>query len=269
MSFFSQFAGGPAKVTQYTSGSGNYTPISTNQSWARVTVVGGGGGGSGGLSGGGNNAGGSGGGGAGTRIEYIKLNEASYAYAVGAGGAGGAINVDAAAGSGSKTTFGPIAAYGGGGARSAISVNNASVAGSAGFSNYTTNEASGNLTSYPGPGFLNGGVGGSAPAQKSGALGISLVTSYGTVTNNTLNNLYGSSATAGANARGGAPGGDSAYGIGGNGGAGTTNNNAGAGNAGNGYGAGGGGGGASSAATGGVGGAGSGGLIIIEEFVQA
>jgi hypothetical protein len=46
MSYFSQFgAGTPAKVTTYNSGSGNYAPISTNQSWARITLIGGGGGG--------------------------------------------------------------------------------------------------------------------------------------------------------------------------------------------------------------------------------
>lgn len=112
MSFFSQFAGGPAKVTQYTSGSGTYTPISTNQSWARVTVVGGGGGGAGPINIPTNPNGAAGGGGGSTVVQYIKLNSASYSYAVGAGGNGGAGN---AGNSGSRSYFGPVFSYGGGG----------------------------------------------------------------------------------------------------------------------------------------------------------
>jgi len=119
MSFFSQFAGGPAKVTEYNTGSGNYVPISTNLSWARLTLVGGGGGG-GGAAYNANNGNfdgtGSGGGGGGFTQVWIKLNAANYAYAVGAAGNGGAGKFGG--NSGGNTTFGNFFAGGGGGGNS-------------------------------------------------------------------------------------------------------------------------------------------------------
>lgn len=119
MSYFSQFTGGPAKVTQYNSGSGNYAPISTNLSWARLTLVGAGGGGGGSAI----NANfgkfggyGSGGGGGGFTQIWVKLNSANYAYAVGAAGNGG---TSAGSGNGGgNTTFGNWYAGGGGGGNS-------------------------------------------------------------------------------------------------------------------------------------------------------
>lgn len=116
MSFFSQFTGGPAKVTQYNSGSGNYVPISTNLSWARLTLVGAGGGGGGRTYNPVNanyDSSGSGGGGGGFTQIWVKLNAANYAYAVGSGGTGGA---DRGGGSaGGNTTFGNWFAGGGAG----------------------------------------------------------------------------------------------------------------------------------------------------------
>lgn len=114
MSYFSQFGGAaPTKVTAYNSGSGNYTPISTNQSWARITLIGGGAGGTGAA----NNSNdvpnfpGTGGGGGGSTLAFVKLTESNYAYSVGA--AGNAGSFQGAGGSGGNTTFGNFYAGGG------------------------------------------------------------------------------------------------------------------------------------------------------------
>lgn len=252
MSYFTQFSSAsPAKVTTYTSGSGNFTPISTNQSWARITLVAGGGGGRG-----------AGGGGGGTRIvEWVKLTLSSYPYAVGAGGAGGS-NV-ANANAGGNTIFGSFVVSGGG----AGSVNslNVDVAGGqgGGTAGFVAADAGQGATALDIR--LGGGRGGEGYNNDTGGsatrglvVGTSLRTvgnnyNYGTVSvNNFTNNVT-------ANGFGGGGGGDSYMGLGGAGGANINNNN---GSAGNGYGAGGGGG------LGNTGGAGTGGIIIVEEFVQ-
>ena len=265
MSFFSQFAGGPAKVTQYTSGSGNYTPISTTQSWARVTVVGGGGAG---FSNGSLTTPGSGGGAGSTVTQYIKLNEASYAYVVGAGGTPGNAGSGTAGNAGGRSYFGNIIAFGGSGAADS---NNRSGGGvGATFAIF----AGGPVLGVPingifGIGLASGGQGG-VPNQRGSAAGYN-----GTYTNyidtNTIPNTYGSIGSPGGNIPGsngaGGAGGDTLYGIGGTGGNGNWNNTAGAGAAGTGYGSGGGGCGTGNPAS--KAGDGAGGLIIIEEFVQA
>jgi hypothetical protein len=263
MSFFSQFAGGPAKVTQYTSGSGNYTPISTNQSWAQVTVVGGGGGGFGPP----NffSVGGGGGGAGATVVQFIKLNEASYPYVVGAGG-GGSSN-------GSKSYFGTIQAFGGfAPTAGAPAVNTFGVgAFAASFPIF----AGGPTFGVPINGIFAGGSVGGGAGGGSGGKGAAagICTSYSNSPSiNEIQNMYAGLSTAGTGSNlGGGGGGDSAYGKGGNGGNGSnlSGTPANSGNAGSGYGSGGGGGGAANSADGGSGGSGAGGLIIIEEFVQA
>lgn len=268
MSFFSQFAGGPAKVTQYTSGSGNYTPISTNQSWARVTVVGGGGAG---FSNGSLTAPGAGGGAGSTVTQYIKLNEASYAYVVGAGGTAGGAGSGTAGNAGGRSYFGNIIAFGGSGA---VDANNRS-AGGAGpqFPIFAGGPTIGlAINGLFGIGLAAGGVGGIAN-QKGSAAGYNGIYSNG-VDGNNIANTYGGLSSAGGNVPGsngsGGGGGDSLYGIGGTGGAGNFTNPGGNAAAGTGYGSGGGGAGATAnSGTYGVAAAGAGGLIIIEEFVQA
>lgn len=92
-------AGKPIKVTQYTSGSGSHTPVSTSNGWFRVTLVSGGSGGFGAsqssfYGGPGNiliqQASGGSGGTNGQAVTYwLKSIEPSYSYTVGAGGTGG------------------------------------------------------------------------------------------------------------------------------------------------------------------------------------
>lgn len=253
MSYFTQFSSAsPAKITTYTSGSGNFTPISVNQSYARITIVAGGGGGSA-----------AGGGGGGTRIiDWVKLTLSSYPYAVGAGGNGGTANVAATVGS--RTIFGPFAVSGGG--ISPQYPTGGPGGGAMGFLFPTSQNEGATIADIR----LGGGAGGRAfsndtfnPADKAYTVG---ATAYreGTANYPTANNgLNLGAGTAqfqnnvAVNSFGGGPGGDSYMGIGGAGGA-NVNNNPGA--VGNGYGAGGGGGSSGAAGTGGI--------IIIEEFVQ-
>lgn len=247
MSYFSQFTGGPSKITTYTSGSGTYTPISTTQSWARVTVVAGGAGG--GTSGTAQNAGSGGGAGA-TRIVWIKLSDASYAYLVGAGGGAGA--------NGSASYFGTIVARPGiAGGDSLFPGNGGGISASSnGYPNGALGQSGG-----------RGGNGGQAFAGTAGCAvafpsflvisGARNVYPAGRSTGGSVSSGYG----------GGGGGGDSAYGIGGNGGNGNGAGTGANGGNGSGYGAGGGAGGAGSVARG-TAGSGSGGLIIIEEFLR-
>lgn len=131
MSYFSQFGGAaPTKVTTYNSGSGNYTPISTNKSWARITLIGGGAGGTGPIGENGGTAG-TGGGGGGSTLAFVKLNAATYAYSVGGGGNGG--QIQGTGNAGGNTTFGDF--YAGGGRGGTINENlpvtpNAGIGGS-------------------------------------------------------------------------------------------------------------------------------------------
>lgn len=266
MSFFTQFSSGPTKVTTYTSGSGNYTPISTNQSWARVTVVGGGGGGGGGQqsNNNANTGGGAGGGGGATRVEWIKLNSASYAYAVGAAGTGG----NGAGNAGSSSRFGTIRAFGGSAGPSGIA-NQDTTGADGGIVSYIVTDATNKFSSGSG-GFLSGGAGGRNQINGA-AVGFPVAGTNGIVTASTLSNTYaGGGATNNSGTYGGGGGGgDSAYGTGGAGGAGGSLNTGGnAGSSASGYGGGGGGGGGDGFNIK-IGGSGSGGLVIIEEFVQA
>lgn len=274
MSYFSQFAGGPAKVTQYTSGSGNYTPISTNLSWARVTVVGGGAGGSSGN--GANNLsspGWSGGAGA-TKVEWIKLNEATYSYAVGSGGGGGAAGSanKQAGNSGSRSYFGQIVAQGG----RAWSGSNASQGPFGGTTQLIANmDSNGIFYGYSGGEYAGGsGIqtnGGETAGAMYGIPYIPTGTNYGNLSQTNITNFFAGRGAAGNtsdNTRGGTGGGDSYYGMGGAGGNGTAQTRGGTGSAGSGYGAGGGAGG-NGYNEGGAGGGGSGGLIIVEEFIQS
>jgi hypothetical protein len=253
MSYFTQFSSAsPAKITTYTSGSGNFTPISTNQSFARITIVAGGGGG--GVAGGG------GGGGGARIIDWVKLTLSSYPYAVGAGGNSG--------NAGSRTIFGTFAVSGGG---AGFAPDGGSGGGAMGFIANTASEGVVNADIR-----LGGGVGGRGydntngnAAAKAGTVGTSAFAAgnnynyadtnsglnLGKHFSSSFNTFFTNNVTP--NGSGGGPGGDSYMGIGG---AGTANVNSGTGTAGSGYGSGGGG--------GATGGAGAGGIIIIEEFVQ-
>ena len=121
MSYYSQFGGSnPAKITTYNSGSGTFTPISNNQSWARITLVGGGGGGAGYSYDANNyeyNVASGGGGGGGTVQAWVKINSA-LGYSVGAGGGAGVAYVNYFSnngGNGGNTSLGNIIAGGGAG----------------------------------------------------------------------------------------------------------------------------------------------------------
>jgi hypothetical protein len=111
-------------VQTFTSGSGTYTtPANTKLLWIRL--VGGGGGGSGAAA----STGGTGGG-AGGYVEYFTTSPlASYAYAVGAAGTGGATNANGT--DGGNTTFGTSLLTGNGGVHGAISSNNGGAGGTA------------------------------------------------------------------------------------------------------------------------------------------
>lgn len=250
MSAFSQFVGGPARVTTYTSGSGTFTPTVAN-SWCRVTMVSGGGGGSRPPDGSAA-AGGGGGGGGGTVIMWLRIAGATD-YVVGAGGVGATV-ANTFGGAGGFTRLGTFSVFG---------------------ANYsppaTTNL--GNLgvsvggTNSNGVGVLGGGGGqGGAAGANNGRSGYSSGYLINANTAADLAGVYYSSAggTAATNAGGGGGGGGAygAGGAGGNGSAGATGGN-GANATGNG---GGGGGGGQGATTSGNGGNGTGGVIHIEEF---
>lgn len=254
MSYFTQFSSAsPAKITTYTSGSGNFTPISVNQSYARITIVAGGAGGSTG----------GGGGGGGTRIiDWVKLTLSSYPYAVGAGGNGGTVNSSPTIGS--RTIFGPFAVSGGG------ITPNYPIGGPGGGAMGFIVQSSTNEGATVADIRLGGGAGGraydngtGAGADKAYTVGATVFESGDAnypVSNNGLNLQAGITQfqnNVAVNSFGGGPGGDSYMGIGGAGGANVNNN---PGSIGNGYGAGGGGGSSGAAGTGGI--------IIIEEFVQ-
>ena len=101
MSVYTQFVGGakPVRVTTYTSGSGTFTPISSN-TWATVTLVGGGGGGRYTPSPGAGK-----GGKAGGMLRQWTQIAGATAYSVGAGGGNSS--------SGGNSTFGPLTGPGG------------------------------------------------------------------------------------------------------------------------------------------------------------
>lgn len=105
------------KKTIYTSGSGNHVPDASTR-YMEVEMIGGGGGG-GGADGDAGTAGIGGGGGAGAYLRklYTAPLAASYAYAVGAFGAGGAAGNNAGV-AGGNTTFGALTAPGGNGGSS-------------------------------------------------------------------------------------------------------------------------------------------------------
>lgn len=94
----------PLRLTQYTSGTGTFTPLG-NTRWMRVTVLGGGAGGNS-SSGAQNNPGGK----AAIPVTFwVQKTASSYSYSVGAGGTG----VGSGTGnSGSNTTFGTLTGYG-------------------------------------------------------------------------------------------------------------------------------------------------------------
>lgn len=246
MSFFTQFSSsGPAKITTYTSGSGNFSPISTNQSWARITIVGGGGGGAGGGS---NSAGGKSGA---SLTWWQKLNLSSYSYSVGAGGTSGA---NSAGNAGGNTRFGSITVLGAG------STNQTwlAVAG-AGYmqNNPSTVNYANNLFPQNQP---LGGITQASGGPAGGQPGYEVTT-------------LGGGGSSGQGNYPGAGGASSMYGQAGNGGfsfTGGDGNQPTAGNAGTGFGAGGGGGAKdnNNATVNSSGGAGSAGVIIIEEFIQ-
>jgi len=276
MSFFTQFSGGPARITEYTSGSGNFTPLSTTNSYARVTIVAAGGGGGGGFYSGnlGSGAGGGGGGG-GTKIFEMKLNESSYSYAVGAGGAGGTAGVSPSAGGngsdGSISRFSNIIVMAGGGGSGGPTANTQGNGGASGYGDYQW------IISGPSqfiiPAGVNSGGRGGAGASRGTAVGFVIGTNTASqVTNTLLVNTFVGQAVLGAvsspgwtNGNKGGCGGDSAYGKGADGPdtnpstPGTTPNE--------GYGGGGSGGCSARVASAGAGGTGKGGYILIEEYV--
>lgn len=110
--------GKPNRVTVYTSGSGTFTPLSSTNSFLRITLTGGGKGG--GI--GSENYSGAGGEAGHTVQVSFKASAPSYAYAVGAGGAGatGIQNPSPNSGgtlgaNGGNTTIGSFIGLGGGG----------------------------------------------------------------------------------------------------------------------------------------------------------
>lgn len=255
----STFGGGaPIRRTEYTSGTGTFTPLANGKT-ARVTMIGGGGGGSGGA--GATGLSGSAASGAGGNSGFAFFGEVVFngpvTYVVGAGGAGGAGGVGTAGTAGTAggtTAIGPYVAPGGG-------------AGS------TTTPANVTVADYSYPVALSarGGAGASGYSATfgGGVLGaINTPTPAGSVGGAFVQVTGGS----GAVTSGGGGGNGFAFpgtGRGGNGGiAVVTPGGKNPGEAATGYGGGGGGGsgGGGAPGTGGAGGAGMGGYILIEEF---
>lgn len=277
MSFFTQFSGGPARVTEYTSGSGNFTPLSTTNSYARVTIVAAGGGGGGGYFVGNNGAGaGGGGGGGGTKIFEMKLNESSYSYAVGAGGTGGTAGASPSTpgGNGSEgsiSRFSNIIVMAGGGGGGGTSANTQGNGGASGYGDYQW--ITDGPSQYIIPAGVNSGGRGGAGAARGTAVGFVIGTNTASqVTNTLLLNTFVGQASVGPsvnpgwiNGTKGGCGGDSAYGKGAD--SPTTNPSTPGTTPNVGYGGGGSGGCSQRSGPVGAGGTGKGGYILIEEYV--
>lgn len=109
MSNLSQFFGGgaPRSVTNYTTGTGTFTPNAATK-WLRITMAGGGGGG-GGMGGG--TTGWAMAGQTAQPVVYVVPVSGAMAYAVGAAGTAGAAG--SAGGDGGNTTLGSLTAQGG------------------------------------------------------------------------------------------------------------------------------------------------------------
>lgn len=277
-------------VTTYTSGSGNWSPLSTTR-YVKAILYGGGGGGGSGRKGTSAASGGGGGGGGGQIViseGVVAAFPGPIAYSVGAAAAGGISQTtdatDGTAGTnGNNTTFGTLIAAGGLGGGAGVNGNSASLTGRTTISNYffiagsTLPRGANGIgtiaaniqTAIAGPG--GGGSGGDNATARQAGSGPAFLDPSGTVTliaaasggiaSGTIDGANaGAAITTGpwfsAGMGGGGGGGVNGGTVAGNGGAGAAP----------GGGGGGGGGGISTQANSGSGGTGAAGQITIIEF---